>query len=96
MDRLELTDAERALLRRLAAVGGRHTFRPDGENLLAFRAFEEGIVASLLSLQRKHLVHIDPAATDLVAVPGQPDRFSRITAELTDLGREALQPGRQS
>jgi hypothetical protein len=87
---LDLTRPERALLQRLAQVGGRYTFKPDGESVIALRAFEEGIVAVLLSLYEKQLVHIASGGTAVASVPGQPVRFTEITAELTDAGREAI------
>jgi hypothetical protein len=55
--------AEMALLRRLAQVGGRYTFRPEGEGRVAQRAFEEGIVADVRRLYGKGLVRIDLVAT---------------------------------
>jgi hypothetical protein len=82
--------AELALLRRLAQVGGRYTFRPDGENLRSYRAFEQEIVSVLLGLHGKQLVQIDPQGTEVVALPGQPGRFAKITAEIMEAGRAAI------
>jgi hypothetical protein len=87
----ELTAAERALLRRITEVGGRYTFRPDGQGTLAYRVFNEGIVSVLLSLQAKHLVTIQAEGTESVSQRGAPARFTAITAELTDAGRAALE-----
>jgi hypothetical protein len=90
----DLTDAERALLRRLREVGGLYTFRPDGESLMARRIFAEGMARVLLGLFGKGLVRVDPQATEVVDVPGappgQPGVITTITAELTETGREAL------
>jgi hypothetical protein len=45
-----------ALLRRLAHVGGRYTFRPDGQGRLAQKAFKEGsIVVAVRRLHEKVL-----------------------------------------
>jgi hypothetical protein len=88
--RPELTAAERSLLRRLADVGGRYTFKPDGEPLIAYRAFVEGIVAVLLSLQQKQLVRIEEVETHMTTLPDHPRRIAAIIAELTSAGREAL------
>ncbi len=90
MRTVDATRAERDLLRRLGEVGGRYTFRPDGESLLAFRIFEEGIAAVLLSLEIKRLVRFDSSASELMRVPGHGLRFASLTAELTEAGREAL------
>ena len=85
--RVDLTRAERALLQRLAEVGGRYTFRPDSENALARRAFEEGILTTLVSLQEKQLVRLDTGAIQVIQEPGRPVRFASVTAELTEAGR---------
>lgn len=87
---MDVTDAERALLGRLAEVGGRYTFKPDGENVLAWSVFEEAIVAVLRALHGKRLVRIDSDASELIRVAGQRVRFASLTAELTDAGRETL------
>jgi hypothetical protein len=85
-----LSRAERELLRRLAEIGGKYTFRPDGETAISRRAFEQGIVATLLSLQEKRLVAIDMHESTRVTLPGQPGHFTSIVVELTDAGRNAL------
>jgi hypothetical protein len=81
--------AELSLLRRLAQVGGRYTFRPDGEDQLAQRAFEEGIIADVRSLHAKGLVHLDSAASEY-GMRGQLHRLIALTVELTDAGRRVL------
>jgi hypothetical protein len=86
----KLSAAERSLLRRLADVGGRHTFKPDGEPLIKYRVFVEGIVSVLLALQQKELVRIDEVETHMTAQPEHPRRIAGITVELTAAGREAL------
>jgi hypothetical protein len=65
-----LSRPERELLRRLADVGGKYTFRPDGETAIARRAFEQGIVATLFSLQEKQLLTIDMHESTGVTLPG--------------------------
>jgi hypothetical protein len=85
-----LSRAERELLRRLSEVGGKYTFRPDGETAIARRAFENGIVATLLSLQEKQLVAIDMHESTRVTLPGQPGHFTSMVVELTPAGRNAL------
>jgi hypothetical protein len=87
---VDLTRAERALLQRLAEAGGRYTFRPDGENALALRAFEVGILATLVSLQEKQLVRLDTGAIEVIQEPARPVRFASVTAELTEAGRARL------
>jgi hypothetical protein len=87
---MELRGAERARLRRLAEIGGRYRFRPDGDSLLALRAFEEGILAVLLSRQDKQLIRVDRDATDLICLPGDRIRIATITAGLTNTGWNAL------
>jgi hypothetical protein len=81
--------AEMALLRRLAQVGGRYTFRPDGEGRLAQRAFEEGIVADVRRLYEKGLVRVDLLATAFSAGRQGPE-LTTLTVELTTEGRRAL------
>ena len=81
--------AEMALLRRLAQVGGRYTFRPDGEGRLAQRAFEEGIVADVRRLYEKGLVRVDLVATSFSAGEERPE-LTALTVELTTEGRRAL------
>lgn len=88
--RLELSSAERSLLRRLAEVGDRYTFKPDGEPLIAYKAFVEGIVSVLLSLQEKRLVRIEEVKTHMTTFPDHPRRIAAITVELTRAGLEAL------
>src|SRR5688572_24401751 len=83
---IELTDAERALLRRLAEIGGRYRFQPDGDSLLALRAFEEGVLAVLLSLQDNQLIRVDRDASELIMLPGDRGRVASVTAELTNAG----------
>ncbi len=87
---VELGDAERALLRRLAEIGGRYRFQPDGESLLALKAFEEGILTVLLSLQDKQLIRVDRDASELIWLPGDRSRIATLTAELTNAGWNAL------
>jgi len=87
---VDLTRAERALLQRLAEVGGRYTFRPDGENALVLRVFEEGVLATLVSLHEKQLVRFDTGAIEVIQEPGRPVRFASVTAELTEAGRARL------
>jgi hypothetical protein len=87
-----LSRPERELLRRLADVGGKYTFRPDGETAIARRAFEQGIVATLFSLQEKQLLTIDMHESTGVTLPGEPGHFTSIVVELTDAGRKALAP----
>ena len=86
---MELTSAERSLLRRLAEVGGRYTFRPDGESMLALRVFDQGIVTALLTLDVKHLVRILMQDSELWSRPGEPVRFASIAVQHTDTGWQA-------
>jgi hypothetical protein len=86
----QLSPVERDLLRRLAEVGGRYTFRPDGSSIIAQRVFAEGILSVLLSLEDKLLVRLDPRGTEIVAGSLETNRFVAVTAELTDSGREAI------
>ena len=81
--------AEIALLRRIAQVGGCHTFRPDGEGRLAQRAFEEGIVADVRRLYEKGLVRIDLAASEFSA-GNQGTELGALTVELTPAGRLSI------
>ena len=81
--------AEMALLRRLAQVGGRYTFRPDGHGRLAQRAFQEGIVADVPRLYEKGLVRIDLAASEYSA-GRQGTELAALTVELTPAGRLAF------
>jgi hypothetical protein len=81
--------AELALLRRLAHVGGRYTFRPDGQGRLAQRAFDEGIVADVRRLYEKGLVRIDLAASAFSA-GGEGTELAALTVELTPAGRRAI------
>jgi hypothetical protein len=81
--------AEEALLRRLAQVGGRYTFRPDGNGRLAQRAFEEGIVADVRRLYEKGLVRVDLAASAFSA-GRQGTELAALTVELTPAGRRAM------
>jgi hypothetical protein len=85
----DLTAAELGILRRLARVGGRQTFRPDGASTIAYRLFDEGILSVLLSLEEKGLVRLDPRGTEVAVKPGEPGRFTAITAEITEAGRKA-------
>ena len=82
-----LTAVERALLRRIAEMGGRCTFRPDGPGALAYRIFEEGIVSVLFALRSKQLVTIEAERIWATSEPGQV-RFSAVTVQLTDFGQE--------
>ena len=89
----KLTAVERALLERLAEVGGRYTFRPDGSSTLAYRIFDDGIPATLLSLQAKWLVTIDVRGTQNVTQPDATTRYTAVTAQITALGLEVLSEG---
>ena len=80
---------EMALLRRLAQVGGRYTFRPDGEGRVAQRAFEEGIVADVRRLYEKGLVRVDLVGTSFAA-GGRGTELTALTVELTAAGRRAI------
>jgi hypothetical protein len=84
----ELSRAERDLLRRLADVGGKYTFRPDGETATARRAFEQGIITTLLSLHEKQLIRINTQESIRVTLPGQPEHFTSISVELTEEGQK--------
>lgn len=83
-----MTSAERSLVRRLAEVGGRYTFRPDGESTLALRVFDDRIVTSLLTLDVKQLVHVVMLESELWCRQGEPVRFASITVQLTNAGWE--------
>jgi hypothetical protein len=83
-----LTPGERSLLRRLAAVGGRYTFRPDGESTLALRVFDEGTVTALLTLDIKRLVRVVMLESELWCRQGEPVRFASVTVQLTNAGWE--------
>lgn len=85
---VELTPAERSLLQRLAEVGGRYTFRPDGEDTLALRVFDEGIVTTSLTLDVKHLVRVVMRESELWSRLGEPVRFASIVVQLTAAGWE--------
>jgi hypothetical protein len=87
---VELTPAERSLLQRLAEVGGRYRFRPDGEGTLARRVFDDGIVTTLLTLDVKHFVRILLEESELWCRPGEPARFASITVQLTAAGWKAV------
>jgi hypothetical protein len=83
-----LSRAERELLRRLVEIGGKYTFRPDGEAAIARRTFEQGIVATLMSPQEKRLVAVDMHESTRVTLPSQPGHFTSIVVELTEAGRK--------
>jgi hypothetical protein len=85
-----LTHVERGLLRVLLKSGGRHTFRPEGADRLAYGAFDREIVRTLYSLKAKGLVSIDEGESRLINMPGQQGKFAAMVAELTQAGREAL------
>jgi hypothetical protein len=87
-----VTHAERGVLRILLRAGGRHTFRPDANDQIAYRTFDRDVIRILYLLRSKGLVSIDEGASHLISLAGQGDgKFASITAELTNAGREALQ-----
>ena len=90
MSETSVRPAELELLRRIDQVGGRYTFRPDGESRIAYRVFEEGVVSVVLSLSAKGFVRLDPDATEITSVQGQRNRVAAIAAEVTEAGRRLL------
>jgi hypothetical protein len=86
----DLTPAEAGLLRRVDQISGRYTFRTDASSSIAYRLFEEGVLSVLRSLEKKGLVHLDPAWDRGSRWPGESGRFAAITVEITEAGREAL------
>ena len=88
-----LSAAERELLERIAEVGGRYTFQPDGSSIIAHRIFAEGLLSVLLALEEKQLITLTPPGTEVVRVSLGRGRFVPMTAELTDAGRRALGRG---
>jgi hypothetical protein len=86
-----VTHAERGVLRILQKAGGRHTFRPEANDQIAYRAFDRDVIRMLYSLRSKGFVSIDEAASHLISMQGQDGKFAAILAELTNAGREALQ-----
>ena len=84
------TQVERSLLSQLAESGGRQAFRPTDASPTALRQFEVGVVAPLLSLQEKQLVHLDSKSVELIRLTGGRVRVAAIAAAVTDAGRETL------
>src|SRR5688572_23796026 len=87
----ELTHTACALLGRLADVGGRCRFQPAGDSLPALTAFEEGILAVVLSLEDEQLIRVDRDASELIWLSGDRIRIAAITVELTAAGHAAVQ-----
>ncbi len=87
---VELTDAGCALLRCLADIGGRYRFQPAGDSRPALSAFEEGILAVVLSLEDEQLIRVDRDASELIWLPGDRIRIATITVELTAAGHAAV------
>jgi hypothetical protein len=88
-----LSGAEREILGRIAEVGGRYTFQPDGSSIIAHRIFAEGMLSVLLALEEKRLISLTPPGAELVRVALGLRRFVPTTAQLTDAGRRALGGG---
>jgi hypothetical protein len=88
---MTITHVERGVLRMLQKAGGRHTFRPDRSDALAYGAFDRDVVRTLYSLKSKGLVSVDEAASSLISMAGKEGSFAAITADLTPAGREALE-----
>jgi hypothetical protein len=86
-----ITNIERGVLQILAKSGGRHTFRPDAPDNVAYTTFVREVVRILYSLQAKGLVGIDEGASRLFNMPGQQSKFVSIVAEITRAGRESVQ-----
>jgi hypothetical protein len=86
-----VTHVEREVLRILVKAGGRHTFRPESSDRVAYQTFDREVIRMLYSLRSKGFVIIDEAASRLISIPGHEGRFAAITAELTEAGRGAAQ-----
>lgn len=92
---VSLTGPERELLERIAEVGGRYTFQPDGSSIIAQRVFAEGILRVLLSLEERQFISLTPPGTEVVRMSLEVRRFLPMAAQLTDAGRLALGQSRR-
>jgi hypothetical protein len=87
---MQITKDESNVLGRLYLAGTPLTLRPIGNGPIAMRAFNRELARTLLSLETRGLIRIDPAASQQVSTLGESVLYSAITAVLTEAGREAL------
>jgi hypothetical protein len=89
----DLTRAERSLLRLIAEIGGRYTFRPDGGTRAAYAAFNRDTIAVLQSLQSKGFVAIDLDRSRPLGLRGSTRRYASMAVEMTQRGYRRLADG---
>jgi hypothetical protein len=86
---MHLSVAERLLLQRLADVGGRYKFGPDGRDRSAYAAFNRDVVSLLRSLESKGLIEIDRQRSRAIGLHAS-GCYASVTVQLTAAGRTAL------
>jgi hypothetical protein len=86
----KLTAPERLLLRLLAEVGGRYTFRPDGATRAAYAAFNQDVVTRLQSLQSKGWIRIDLPGSRVLGLSRSGRRYASVAVEMTEVGKRVL------